>query len=1143
MRLIRIAYHGRRNAVAHQMDAQLLHYNIGGATPNMLKLLAHGLRIHQPISSLMVPVSPILEGRMLVPMLFAFISLRQIKKVIRAFQATVPLIVLISLTACQPNGETPPAQIQKGGGSGIDQYELILLPPLPGDIYAEARALNDADPVEIVGYSKALDGSSRAVKWTYQEENIHAEELFPLQGFAHAVANDINDNSIPVGYCVEPNTREWRPVVWSGNYPQDLYQLAGESLTEQRAEATSISNQGHVVGWYSFNRVGGDGVIQRPFDYYDGELDDWRSVPITNSALNAVTKAEGVTAAVGYRMAEDDPQTRSAIVAMPDASGAGSRHFFDEYVSEAHDVIVVEEDGYLVVGVFQSSGGNARACLWTGKISEDGYIAWEIRDLSAHPLGLHSCAFGINRNKVVVGSYGGVNPRLIRQMGDRSFIWSEVTGFMDLAERVTTGEIGDFELYMASDINEAGWIAGTGRFDGEVCGYLLVAEPGIHVEMEKLGPAEVQMTTILEYYFIIKNESSIPVEVDITDPLPEGTAYDEQLTPPWVLDNGILSRHVGLSAGERKVVPLKLKAVGNPGDVITNNNYAYIVEGQTPVVFDVPVQTVITDPPIEIEFSKAGPEQVMVNDVLEYVFTIHNRSVIPVSLTLSDRVPVGTAFDVNITPPWSPTDGIVTLAMQVDAQSTASQPLRLRVIGDPGQVITNNGYAYTVEGRSPSLMNIPVHTTIVYETPGPAFTADVECRVMERGETAMIDPDVSSYGGSIDYMTFYLGAEYLATDHDPPYSYEWTNVPAGIHPLRAVAYSQGQPVYEASPVILLASVVDTGIDCYEMVLLDHLEAHGSSAPIDNNDAGIIVGESRISGDRHPCKWLGAQPVELLDHIGWVKDITENGIIVGCHNLPEDENYSPSRPFMIHTDGRIDYMESLPEGIGPAVWARENGQVVLRYSLENTYYENGFIYQDGLFHQLLGPLPGYEYEVIPIAITRRGHVIGLYQYTGGGNTCLFIWQAPDHLSELQGEASMVQQLHPECIQVHTVPMIHAVNNTGYVVVEVDRNRLYRYNIEDISQQATYGELPITWHWYVRDMNDFTMIICNGWYGEGANQEYGAILHVCGHNIYVKPHVRGAYSDDFTISSINNNGEMVGHGYVHGLYRPFKLVPIR
>ena len=58
---------------------------------------------------------------------------------------------------------------------------------------------------------------------------------------------------------------------------------------------------------------------------------------------------------------------------------------------------------------------------------------------------------------------------------DRAFVWNEATGIRDLNDLIGPG---GWELLLAEDINDLGWIVGQGRNPaGELRAFLLVPEP------------------------------------------------------------------------------------------------------------------------------------------------------------------------------------------------------------------------------------------------------------------------------------------------------------------------------------------------------------------------------------------------------------------------------------------------------------------------------------------------------------------------------------------------------------------------------------------------------------------------------------------------------------------------------------------
>jgi hypothetical protein len=263
--------------------------------------------------------------------------------------------------------------------------------------------------------------------------------------------------------------------------------------------------------------------------------------------------------------------------------------------------------------------------------------------------------------------------------------------------------------------------------------------------------------------------------------------------------------------------------------------------------------------------------------------------------------------------------------------------------------------------------------------------------------------------------------------------------------------------------------------------------------------------------------------------------------------PEEPNYF--RPCLYHVDGRITEL-SIPEGtMGYAQGVRDNGQVVVRYMTGIagglTALNGGLICQDDITHTLVGPDRNPDCDVVPVKITTLGHVIGYYyEYNGEdrGEPIPFIWQAPEHLSELETESSPVRRLAESSDE-----WIWSANNTGYVLG--NSSAIYRYNVNDITIEAELRSLGGAWRGYDRyigDINDFTMICYTLFnrYEIHHEKRHMAFLRVCNHRFNLNDLI--AREDGLWLQRakcINNNGVIAGIGVRDGRSIGLRLTPIR
>jgi uncharacterized protein (DUF2141 family) len=88
---------------------------------------------------------------------------------------------------------------------------------------------------------------------------------------------------------------------------------------------------------------------------------------------------------------------------------------------------------------------------------------------------------------------------------------------------------------------------------------------------------------------------------------------------------------------------------------------------------------------------------------------------------------------------------------------------------------------FEVYGSAATGNNLPA-VTITGPAPGSSYTAPA---------TININATASDSDGSITQVAFYNGSQLLGTDNTSPYSYSWTNVPAGSYSVKAIATDNG----------------------------------------------------------------------------------------------------------------------------------------------------------------------------------------------------------------------------------------------------------------------------------------------------------------------------------------------------------------
>lgn len=260
-------------------------------------------------------------------------------------------------------------------------------------------------------------------------------------------ANDINDAGVVVG-SMGTSLSSSRPFLWSGG---SIVMEIGGSGTVQ-GSAFGINNGKEVVGQMN---SGGWRAVKWPAG--------WSTMTTLDSFGGALDFADAIA---------DYPRIAGA----SRYSGGGPRHaaLWDdkklidlgtlggtESIARALVVRAWPDWGFnetFVVGESTRIGGHmdVRAFLWT---------AWSMTDLGTLPGWYGSRAYGINKNLHIVGMAwdsfgGGVNHAVIWRGGVIEDLNSWISD-------------PDWELGMATDINDAGQIVGYGFYKGEGRAFLL----------------------------------------------------------------------------------------------------------------------------------------------------------------------------------------------------------------------------------------------------------------------------------------------------------------------------------------------------------------------------------------------------------------------------------------------------------------------------------------------------------------------------------------------------------------------------------------------------------------------------------------------------------------------------------------------
>lgn len=344
--------------------------------------------------------------------------------------ATLAAVMAVSMTGSAL--AAPPEQ----------HYEVVDLGSLGGNA-GFARGLNDEG--QVTGNSRTGTTTLPLVAYAWSDGEMTEIGTLPASNaFSRGYA--INNAGVVVGESDNNRSRAFR---WQAGTLTDLGTLGGAS-----AVAHGINNPGQIVGASS------NGTTSRPFIWSKGEMRDLGTVAGGDATpgrawdVNARGDVVGNSRAVGStaqatlwegpnRRTLGTPQTLGSL-------GDGLRF------SEALAV----NNRRWVVGRSNGVGSTERAFLW-----KPGAGMVELGSLGLP----HSRAVSVNEGGKVVG-YASSFLGFATLGTAAAFIW-EGGEMTDLNELI--GEDAGWELLAAKDINNAGEIAGYGRFEGQIRPFLL----------------------------------------------------------------------------------------------------------------------------------------------------------------------------------------------------------------------------------------------------------------------------------------------------------------------------------------------------------------------------------------------------------------------------------------------------------------------------------------------------------------------------------------------------------------------------------------------------------------------------------------------------------------------------------------------
>ena len=386
-----------------------------------------------------------------------------------------------------------------------DLYEEKRLLPLSGDQHSVARAINDASPAQIVGYSENDTGLRRAVVWTmHSSQSAASPRGLSESGTEHSEeALDVNAAGNIVGFRLSASGQS-RALLWKRGKLVNLHQkmLAAPKFEKYRAvssQATTIDDRGRVGGGFR----DADGK-ERAFIFEAGRF----KVIEVSGAKAQITALNGpANLMVGASFEKGGWSAQSFRV---DLTRANPEFEFIDVAglvySHAHDV---NQHGHIV-------GANR-----TGVSAEENAylsVSGRFRDLGVLRGAVSSAAYGVNSRTKVVGT------SKLRDGVERAFIWAPAFQMFDLNRHVASNP--DRVLNRAYDINDQEIIVGYGKYGEQQQGFALIPGPSryIPIKCTVTGPAKAANGDVINYSVRCANGSGLNFSaLTIESEIPKGT--------------------------------------------------------------------------------------------------------------------------------------------------------------------------------------------------------------------------------------------------------------------------------------------------------------------------------------------------------------------------------------------------------------------------------------------------------------------------------------------------------------------------------------------------------------------------------------------------------------------------------------------
>lgn len=332
--------------------------------------------------------------------------------------------------------------------------------PTAGNVDS-GMAVNEANEVLIVASGLTRD-FQRTYLWS---QGAHTHLIPPAAPGRVVYGYDLRDDGTAVGFSRESiygplRAFEWSPATgWA-----DLDHAAGLN-----SRATATNNSGLVVG--SFR----DGAEELPCAWHGGAFRDLRRFAVAEATFPTALTDGGKAAGFAVYPQQNGTNAFSfdpahGYVQLPHLSGNQSQAFD------------LNEDRQ-VVGYSRNAAGAVTPVLW-----DRGQLV-ELPLVPSLPAHLQAMAYGINESRQIVG-YTGENTNA----DWRAVLWQAGVA-KDLNDLIPTGS--GWTLRWAADINESGWITGTGDSAAGSRSFLL--EPLLRLDLPDALRAGQTNTVTVRY--------------------------------------------------------------------------------------------------------------------------------------------------------------------------------------------------------------------------------------------------------------------------------------------------------------------------------------------------------------------------------------------------------------------------------------------------------------------------------------------------------------------------------------------------------------------------------------------------------------------------------------------------------------------